>query len=33
MYSKAANTKAEFMEDLNDFWIVSKLDGPIVNFA
>jgi hypothetical protein len=32
-YSKAANTKSEIMEDLTDYWIISKLDTTITNFA
>lgn len=32
-YSKAAKTKTEFMEDLNDYWIIFKLETDVTNFA
>lgn len=32
-YSKAAKTKTEFMEDLNDYWIILKLETDVTNFA
>ena len=32
-YSKAAVTKSEFMEDLNDYWVIQKLEGSVTNLA
>ena len=32
-YQKTAKTQTEFMEDLDDYWIICKLEGDFTNFA